>query len=1245
MAKPNVLIVEDEGIIAADIKNTLKKIGYDVCGIVDSGEAAVKAAGEKKPDLILMDIVLHGNLDGVDASKAILNLYHIPVIYLSAHEDDKTIERTKDTHPYGFVLKPFSERELKAALKMALFKHDSEKRIKESEERYFRLAENARDLIFRMSLPEGKYEYVSKASSDITGYEPAEFYTEPLLIKKILHPDWQRYFEVHWKRLLEGDVPPVYEFQIIGKYGDVRWLNQRNVLITDSAGKPVAIEGIATDVTEQRKNEAIIRKQQEEYRLIFDSVPAMIFYKDDKNRMLRVNKQAAMTKGSTVEEMEGHTTEEFYPDEAELYLKDDLEVVKSGKPKLGIIEKYETVEGKKIWIKTDKIPYRNEKGEIIGVIAFALDISRQKEIEEQLMSIERKNAIIINTIPDLLFQLDRDGKFIEYKCRELSELLMPPSQFLNKKIEEILPEEVASKTMYFIEQAFLTNELQVFEYEITLNNEKRVYETRIAVCSENEVLAIVRNITERKEIENALRISEEKYRKLTQNAPIALTRLPYKQRNYEIVNDEFVRQSGYTLDEINKLSDNEVRELIHKDDRERVFKVYDLWAKDGFTGVNRIIYRIKNKFGEIKWLDTYHYADFDNSGKILAINQIYIDITDFKKTEESLRLSEEKFRAVAEITPVAVYIIQDSKFVFGNKFAESLIGYSIDELQKKEFWEIIHPDDVERTKDFAFRRLKGEDVPQTYQVKLITKQGDIRWIEINASLFEYKGKPAILGTALDITNRKHTEDALIESEAMFRAVAESMPAEIIIYQGDKYVYANPFSEVLTGYKTEELTNMNFWQNTHPEFQKLAKERGYARQRGEKVPGRYELKIKTKDGKDKWIDYSAAVLNYKGKPAVIGTAIDITDRKMLDAELLESKEQYKAFINQSSEGIYRVELKTPVPVDFPVEKQLEMYYENAYIAECNDIMAKMYGFKKPADLIGKRTDELLIRNDPHNEEYMKKFITDGYKIVNYESHEVDKDGNKVYFLNNGVGFVEGGKLIRVWGTQRDITEMKRVEEKLRVSLHEKEILIKEIHHRVKNNLQIITSLLKLQSGYVKDKLALEIFKESYDRVQSMSLIHQKLYQSKDLANINFGEYARTLVSYLSQSLGVNANSIVVRIETEEVMLSVDAAIPCGLIINELLTNSVKHAFNKNEKGEITVKIYSDMSKYYIEVNDNGKGLPKGFDIQQLSSFGLKLVSTLARQINANLEAESNNGASFKLTFPVDENFNGEKNNTF
>ena len=1234
MPKPKVLVVEDEGIIAADIQTTLKNLGYEISGVVDSGEDAIKTAGEKLPDLILMDILLRGNVDGIDAAKAILDKFRIPVIYLSAHEDDKTIERTRDTHPYGFVLKPFSERDLNATLKMALFQYNAERKLQESEERYFRLTENARDVIYRMSLPDGKYEYINNASEDLFGYTPAEFYAEPLLFERIIHPDWKHYFKVNWERLLEGNVPPVYEYQIIHKSGETRWMNQRNVLITDKKGVPAALEGIVTDVTEQKKAEATIRKQQEEYRMILDSVPALIFFKDDNNKMLRVNKLAASTKGSTVEQMEGKYTEEFYPDEAADYLKDDLEVVRSGKPKLGIVERIETGSGEKIWIKTDKFPHRNEKGEVIGVLVFAQDITHQKEIEEQLLKLEHKNALIINTIPDLMFQFDREGRFIDYKVKEESQLFIKPSDFLNKKIEDALPKEIADSTRFHLEKAFETQQLQIFEYEMMMEGVEHVYEARLAVCGENEVLSIIRDITQRKEVEKALKESEEKYKRLTQNAPIALTRVSMGgSKGYEYANDEFIRQSGYTLEEFNSLDDKEVREIIHADDRDRVYKIYDEWAKSRFKGVNHILYRIIHKSGKIKWLDTYHYADFDSAGKLGAINQIYVDVTDLKKAEDSLRQSEEKFRAVNEISPIVIFILKGTKFAYVNKYAENFTGYKVEEVIGLEFIFVVHPDNREMVKKYNEARLKGEEVPDKYEIKILTKYGEEKTVEIHATFFAYEGEPAVLGTAIDITERKKTETALKESEELFRAVAEAMPAEIIVYQGDKFVYVNPFAETLTGYKSEELLKMNFWENTHPDYMKLAKERGRQRLKGEIVPNRYELKYLTKEGREKWVDYSAALINYKGNPAVLGTAVDISAKKDAEEAFRKSDERYKAFIQQSSEGIYRIELEKSIQVSLSVEEQFEAYFRYAYIAECNEIMAKMYGFDRIEDLIGKRVEDLLVKNDPHNIEYMKNFVKDGYRILDYESHEVDKNRKPIYFLNNAVGIVEDGKLVRVWGTQREITEMKLTEEKLKSSIFEKEILLKEIHHRVKNNLQIITSLLKLQTGYVKDKLALELFQESQNRVQSMALVHQKLYQSKDLGRIDFGDYSRTLVSHLSQSMGINVKFIQVKVNAENILLPIDTAIPCGLIINELLTNSIKHAFKNTKGGIVWVRVYEKDNCNCIEVSDNGCGMPKNFQIKDSVSFGLKLVHTLTEQIKGNLQIQKADGCLVKVCFPA------------
>jgi len=186
--------------------------------------------------------------------------------------------------------------------------------------------------------------------------------------------------------------------------------------------------------------------------------------------------------------------------------------------------------------------------------------------------------------------------------------------------------------------------------------------------------------------------------------------------------------------------------------------------------------------------------------------------------------------------------------------------------------------------------------------------------------------------------------------------------------------------------------------------------------------------------------------------------------------------------------------------------------------------------------------------------------------------------------------------------RDITERKSVEKQIEASLKEKEMLLREIHHRVKNNMQVISSLLWLQSGYIKDKKYLEMFRDSQNRITTMSLVHEKLYMSKDLAKIEFKEYIRDLANGLFESHGVKAETIELKINVENVLLGIDHAIPCGLIINELITNSLKYAFSDRRKGEINVSLHiNDENIVELIVSDNGMGIPCEVDFRKTESL--------------------------------------------
>jgi len=218
-------------------------------------------------------------------------------------------------------------------------------------------------------------------------------------------------------------------------------------------------------------------------------------------------------------------------------------------------------------------------------------------------------------------------------------------------------------------------------------------------------------------------------------------------------------------------------------------------------------------------------------------------------------------------------------------------------------------------------------------------------------------------------------------------------------------------------------------------------------------------------------------------------------------------------------------------------------------------------------------------------------------------------------------------------QRENTQRKKAEVEISNSLHEKEVLLKEIHHRVKNNLQIVSSLFFFQSKQITDPVTLEMFRDGQNRVKSMALIHEKLYQSGDLAHIDFKEYIKKLSNFLLQSYGVNQTKIRLKINIQKVELGVDTAVPCGLIINELISNSLKHGFPEKDSGEIKIDFgYDENNKLILKISDNGKGIPKDFDVENSDSLGLRLVNNLTTQLNGKVDYYNNNGTIVKLVFP-------------
>jgi PAS domain S-box-containing protein len=248
--------------------------------------------------------------------------------------------------------------------------------------------------------------------------------------------------------------------------------------------------------------------------------------------------------------------------------------------------------------------------------------------------------------------------------------------------------------------------------------------------------------------------------------------------------------------------------------------------------------------------------------------------------------------------------------------------------------------------------------------------------------------------------------------------------------------------------------------------------------------------------------------------------------------------------------------------------------------------------------------------------------------NHDFQFIRKDGAKIYTnIETSPIMDDDGNYKGAIALVSDITKRRQMEVKLKNSVKEKEMLLKEIHHRVKNNLMVISSLLNLQSQYIKDKEALNIFKESQSRARSMALIHELLYKSTDLKRINFGDYIRTLSSELLRTY--STGNILLNLFVEDLMLDINTTVPLGLIVNELVSNSLKHAFPQGQEGNIVINFHKSKEKYILIVKDDGVGFPEEVDYKNSDTLGLQIVNSLTGQIDGVISLEKGKGTKFTL----------------
>ncbi len=579
-----------------------------------------------------------------------------------------------------------------------------------------------------------------------------------------------------------------------------------------------------------------------------------------------------------------------------------------------------------------------------------------------------------------------------------------------------------------------------------------------------------------------------------------------------------------------------------------------------------------------------------------------------QEISEKLQESEIRFRNLTENLKSAVFTFDVSGlFTYVNPATSKISGYTESELLKMKFYDIIHPVYKDMVSQRGFSRLQGEDIESTYELKIITKQGDIRWIQISSDRIVINNQILVLGSAIDITESKITSEKKEESEAKLRALFAAIKDVILVLdRTGKYLDIAPTNDELL-YKPAQVLLGNYISNIFDKdmTEYFLEKIDECLQSNETISVEYSLNIKDHLY---WFDGRISPMT---ENTVVMVVRDITDRTNATKKLIESENKYRNLVESIEEGM------------IITDKEMNFVF-------ANKAAARLYGYSIE-ELMNMNVMDVILPEESDVIIEQNKIRSEG-KSSHYENWNIRKDGTKILLKVSASPMLKEGEFAGTISLFSDITEIKAAEEKIKASLKEKDVMLQEIYHRVKNNMQVISSMLKLQSSHINKDNALEIFVNTQNRVKSMSLIHEKLYRSENLSHVDFNGYLKSLMKQLFISYTPLARNLAYHIDCSNVFLNIGTAIPCGLIVNEIVTNSIKHAFPDAKEGNIFISMHkNEAGTYSLVLSNDGINLPADYDLENSTSFGLQLVEILRHQLKAEFNMNGDNGAKFTFTF--------------
>jgi PAS domain S-box-containing protein len=1146
----------------------------------------------------------------------------------------------------------------------------AEDALRKSEEKFRSIFNTFDDLYYQTDM-QGIITILSPSCKKITGWDASEL---------IGHQVVEMYPFPEQRKILLGEMftnGAVHDYEVILKNKEGKHLNVSvtSHVIRDANGNPLGVEGSLRDITGRKQVEEALHASEERYRTLADLLPVIVFETNTSGILTFANRLTYSAFGiDTADVMSGISVTDYIVPGQQKTAKENMVSVFSGESRSSVEYTLQRKNGSRFPAMISTSPIIDRKtGEVSGLRGVIIDLTELKTKDAALQQSEESYHGLFNTVKDAICILDEGGTFIDVN-RGAEEMFGHPHEFFIGKTFEALSapgRNDLARAFGQVHDAFLGRPQQLEFWGSHNGGGEFLTEVRLykgTYFGKDAVIFLSVDISERRKAETALRESEELFRALFNNANDAIFLheiLPGAEPGrYLMVNDIACTRLGYTREELLSMSPFDIVSPSHARNIPAISQMIRHRGHATFDAIHR-----KKDGTEFPVEISAHL--FELHGRQLSLS-IARDVTERKRMEEALRSSEQTLHAIIDGSSIPLFVInRDHEVLYWNKALEKYSGVPAKEILGTSMtWKAFYTEKRPVLADLLIDN-EIEKIPSWYAgtfspspyiegafeaTDFFPKIGAAgTWLHFSAIAIKDAegGVIGALELLEDVTDRKKAEEELRSSEQYLKTIFNSVQTGLVIIDPgtSTIIDVNPAAVGLIGAGREEIVGAgcgNFICHTvngkcpvdDVHLQRDNIESILTRADGQKVP----------------ILKTVIPVTISGKPALLESILDITDRKRAEDAMqrayfeLEQKveDRTKELSNltenlqnevderkrvmdalAASEEKYRSLVEQIGDIVFHIDENGFITYMSPHVLAQMGIVPEQFQKINALELIPREYHEAL-------RELLDPAVTEHSRVAGFEIR-VPKAGTVsllVLEVNATPSHDRTGRFTGYSGIARDITERKNLEDEIAASLNEKEILLKEIHHRVKNNMQVISSLLSLQARQMKDAGSREAIRESQNRVMSIALVHEKLYQSKNLSRIHYDDYLKIIGENLLQSYGIPAGKVILDIRADAMVLPISKAIPVSLIINELVSNSLKYAFPQERTGTISIDFRRAGRHHTLIVKDDGVGLPVKIVLETIETLGLQLVNSLVAQIQGTLSLHRENGTEYRIAFDVE-----------